>query len=406
MAKQEILCGLDIGSGQVTCVLGRINSNSSAVEIVSAGQDICRGVKGGVVVDINATADSIRNAIEEAESKIDDVVNDIYLGIRGIHVETHNSRGVISISRTDKEITADDVNSVIENAKAIQISADREIIDILVQEFSLDRQRGVHNPIGMEGNFLEVYALLVTASVTHLNNTYKAIAKAGFSTSEVIYGLLATADAVVTEEEKESGCLLVDMGGQCVSLAVFSEKSIRYTKELPFGCDFITKDISYALRTSFGVAKNIKEKYGVASPSQLKDDQDVEYLSVDGRTKKNTSRRYLAEIISPRVEEILEKINNEVQNTSFMDAIIPGGVIITGGGAMLEGMKEACEKIFGIETRIGLSLEVNGPNSIISNPAFVTAISALKYRPRMGTRPKKQAKSGRGSIISLLRDWI
>jgi len=400
-----MICGLDIGSGQVICVLGHHDPDTGLINIVSAGQDPCRGTKGGVVVDIDDTANSIGNAIEEAEKKVDVVVHRLYLGIRGTHVETHNSRGVVSISRTDKEITADDVHSAVDNAKAIRISSDRDIIDTVDQDASLDGQRGVRNPVGMEGSYLEVFVHIVTASNTHLNNIYKAIAKSGFGVIEPIYSLLATGDVVVTEEEKGLGCLLVDFGGQSIGLAIYAEGSIKYSKELPFGGDLITADISHALRTSVAQAKIIKEKHGVAAKSLLSDDREVEFMGVDGRTMRNVSRSYLADIISPRLEEIFDKISDEVQNSPYADVIVPGGIILTGGGSSLEGVTTACEKILEISTRPGLPQGITGPNNIVSDPAYATAIGLLKYRPNVETIHHKRHKPI-ATIIKKLRDWL
>jgi len=405
MPKQEIICGLDIGSGQVICVLGYYDQSNGMINVVSSGQEICRGAKGGVVVDIDDTANAIGNAVEEAEKKSDVVIHKLYLGVRGTHVETYNSRGVVSISRTDKEITSDDVTSAVENAKAIRISSDREIIDTISQDSSLDGQRGVHNPVGMEGSYLEVYVHIVTASITHLNNIYKGIAKAGFSVIEPIYGLLATGDVVVTEEEKALGCLLIDLGGQSIGLAVYSEGSIKYSKELAIGADLLTADISHALRTSVAQAKLIKEKHGTAMPSLLKDDSEVEFMGVDGRTLRKVTRKYLSEIIAPRLEEIFDKISNELQSSPYADVIVPGGIILTGGGASLEGATIAAEKILGVSTRLGLPQGVTGANNIVADPSYATDLGLLKYRPSIEA-VHMDRKRVFVNVIKKVRDWL
>ncbi|MDI6640980.1 MAG: cell division protein FtsA [Elusimicrobiota bacterium] len=381
MARQEVMCGLDVGSAQITCVLGRRDVSKNTIEIISGAKVGCRGVNGGVVVNIPETVSGIKQVVEEAEEGTDIVVYNVYLGVRGAHIETLNNRGVLSISRTDKEITAEDVMSVIETARAIQLSPDREIIDIIAQEFSVDRQKGVPDPTGMEGNYLEVYVHIVTAATTHLKNISKAVSQAGFSIIEPIYNILGVGDIVVTDEEKELGCLLVDFGGQTTGLAVYSERSIRYSKELPLGSDLITRDISHALRTSIAQAREIKERYGVASPKMINKDEEIEFTGVDGRTIRKTNKKFLAEIIAPRVEEIFEKVNEELQNANLADVVVPGGVILTGGGALLGGIEKAVEQILGIGVRLGLPQGVKGPNDIISNPAFATAIGLLKYRP-------------------------
>jgi cell division protein FtsA len=305
----------------------------------------------------------------------------------------------------DKEITHDDVTSAIDNAKAIRISSDREILDTVSQDSSLDGQRGVHNPVGMEGSYLEVFVHVVTSSVTHLNNIYKAITKAGFKVIEPIYGLLATGDVSVTEEEKALGCLLIDFGGQTTGVAIYAEDSIKFSKELPFGSDLITTDISHALRTSVIQAKLIKEKHGVAMPSLLTEDMEIEFMGVDGRTLRKVNRRYLAEIISPRLEEIFNKINDEVQNSPYADVVVPGGIILTGGGASLEGSTTAIEKVLGISTRIGLPQGITGPNKIITDPNYATAIGLLKYRPTIDIiHPKRERIIM--NVFKKIRDWL
>jgi len=383
MAKQEILCGVDIGSSQISVVIGKVDPTKDVLEIISGARVSCRGVNGGVVVNIGETANGIKRAIEEAEEKTDEVIHSVYLGLRGSHIETVNNRGVVSISRTDKEITNEDVLNVIDNAKAIQISTDREIIDTVAQEFSVDRQKGVHDPTGMEGNYLEVFVHIVTASKTHLSNIYKAVAQAGFSVVEPVYGLLAVGEVVVSDEEKELGCLLIDLGGQTTGLAVYSENSIRFSEELQIGSDLITRDISYALRTSIANAREIKERYGIASPSMVEKDEEIEFTGVDGRTVRKTSVKFLSEIIAPRVEEIFEKINEVVQDANFSDVIVPGGVIITGGGSLLGGILTASEQVLGVSSRLGICHSVRGPQEIVSNPSFATAIGLLKYRPSL-----------------------
>ncbi|OIO76113.1 MAG: cell division protein FtsA [Elusimicrobia bacterium CG1_02_37_114] len=383
--KEEIVCGLDIGSSQIVCVLGKYDTNRNTIEIIASGRNSCKGVKGGVVVSIHETAYSIKSAIEEAEEQTDEVVNKVYLGIRGEHIETLNNRGVVSISRTDKEITADDVEQAIDNAKAIQISPDRDIIDTIPQEFSLDRQKGVPNPIGMDGHYLEVYVHIVTAGMNHLTNIYKSVSQAGFSVVEPIYGIMALGDIVVLDEEKDVGCLLIDFGGQTTGMAIYSEGSIRFSREISCGSDLITRDIAHALHTSLAQAQLVKEKYGVTIPNLVKEDKEIEFIGVDGHNVHKTTRKRLADIIAPRLEEISERINDEIQNSTYADAIVPGGIILTGGGAKLQNCAEAFERVIGISTRMGLPQNIMGSNEIISNPVYATAIGVLRYRPHPET---------------------
>ncbi|MEW6039954.1 MAG: cell division protein FtsA [Elusimicrobiota bacterium] len=380
MAKHEIMCGLDMGSSQVTCVAGRRDSEDGQIEIVSGARAYCRGVSGGVVVNIGEAAQGIKKVIEEIEEKTGEIIHDVYVGLRGSYIETSNNRGMISISRTDKEITDEDVTNVIENSKAIQISHDRDIIDVIPQEFSVDRQKGVPNPIGMQGNYLEAFVHIVTASLTYINNIHKAVTQAGFNAEEFVYSILGVGDVVVLEEEKELGCLLIDFGGQTTSVAVYSDKSIRFSRELQLGSDLITRDISHALRTSIAQAKEIKERYGVVAPSLVKEDREIEFIGVDGRSHRQTTKKYLADIIGPRFEEVFEELGNVIRAENYADVIMPGGAIITGGGALIEGCEEACSQVLGINARLGLPQGIKGPNDIVSNPAYAAGIGILKYK--------------------------
>ncbi|OGS17679.1 MAG: cell division protein FtsA, partial [Elusimicrobia bacterium RIFOXYA2_FULL_50_26] len=320
-------------------------------------------------------------------------------------IESVNTQGAINISRTDKEITADDVAGAIENAKTIRLSPDREILHTIPQEFSLNHQRGVPNPVGMEGNFLEVDVHILIGSSSHLSNVYKAIAQAGFEVVDPVYGLLAVGDLVVTQEEKELGCLLIDFGGLTTGLAVYSEGSIRFSKELQIGSDFITRDISHNLRTSLGTAQSIKEKYGVAMGSLLKDDSKVDYTAVDGRTVRSASRRQIVEIIQPRLDQIFVAIEQELRNANLSDTVVPGGIIITGGGSRLEGIVQATEQALSSSARLGLPQDVTGPEEIITNQTYATAIGLLRadVMASPGWVPHKPSRGN--SLWSRIKTW-
>lgn len=410
MPREEIITGVDIGSGQVCCVVGKRKDESGAIEVLGGAKIPCRGVKGGVVINLHETTYAVQQVIEKVEEQVQETVRQIYLGVRGNHIESMNARGAINISRTDKEITAEDVAGAVENAKTIRLSPDREILHTIPQEFSLDHQRGVPNPVGMEGNFLEVDVHILTASSSHLSNLYKAIAQAGFDILDPVYGLLAVGNAVITQEEKELGCLLVDFGGLTTGLAVYTEGSIRYTKELQVGSDFITRDISHNFRTSLSTAQSIKEKYGIAMSSLLKNDEKFDYTAVDGRTVRESTRRQLVEIIQPRLDQIFTAIEQDINEHNLLDAVIPGGVIITGGGSQLEGIVLAAEQAMNASARVGLPQDYAGPDEIISNPAYASAIGLLRseFVSNPGWAVKRPQKSGGGmfSGFKKIRDWV
>ena len=407
MSKPEIVAGLDVGSNQVCCVVGRQNESPGVVEIVGGARLPCRGVKGGVVINLHETAYAVQQVIEQVEDQTQETVRQVFLGLRGNHIESMNAHGAINISRTDKEITAEDVSGAIENAKTIRLSPDREILHSIPQEFSLNHQRGVPNPVGMEGNFLEVDVHILTASSSHLSNIYKAIAQAGFDVTDPVYGMLAVGDIVITQEEKELGCLMIDFGGLTTGLAIYTEGSIRFSKELQIGSDFITRDISHNLRTSIAVAQDIKEKYGIAMNSLLKNDAKFDFTAVDGRTIRESTRRQLVEIIQPRLDQIFVMIDEEIKKSNMADAIVPGGVIVTGGGSMLEGLIQATEQALNSSSRIGLPQDVNGPESITANPTYATAIGLLRTQFVSGpaTAHQRPSKSGHG-LFKRLRTWM
>ncbi|MFA6029234.1 MAG: cell division protein FtsA [Elusimicrobiota bacterium] len=383
MAKTDLIAGLDIGSGKVTCVLGTLEPDGSGLRILSGASIPCRGVKGGVVINIKETAHAIRQAVEKAEAEsAGSVVQGVYLGVRGKHLESYNNRGAYNIARTDKEITAEDVRAVIENAKAIPISNDREILHVIPQGFALDRQRGVPDPVGMEGSLLEVEVHIVTALSSHLNNLTKAVAEAGFDVLEPIYSALALGELVVTPEERELGALLVDLGGHSVTLAIYGEGAIRFSKELPIGTEAITGDLAHALRTNFQVAERMKLEHGVAHPRLAAEgDAEVDYLGVDGRTPRKTSGKTMLSIVVPRIEETFSLIAQEVRNSPFADVAMGSGAILSGGGAMLRGMPEAGEQILEMSVRLGLVPPgvVSAPQKFFDDATFTTAMGLVRY---------------------------
>lgn len=391
MAKPDIIAGLDMGSGRITCILAALDPGVQSVKVLSGATVACRGLKGGVVVNISETSRSITQALEDAEENAKEIVGEIYLGIRGAHLQSFNNRGAYNIARTDKEITAEDVTSVIENAKAIPISSDREILHVIPQGFSLDRQRGVPNPVGMEGSLLEVEVHIVTASSSHLNNLMKAFSQAGFRTVEPIYGMLALGEVIVTPEEKELGCLLMDIGGQSISLGIYLEGSIRFSKEIAIGSDLITRDLAYGLRTSLATAQGIKEKYGAAlscvmeangqAPLAKEDqaDQQIDVTGLDGRTVHTVKTHTLLDYIQPRVEEIFSRMHDEVQNSNYAD--LPGGGVLTGSGSLLRGTAHAAEQIMELQqVRTGLvSREFVTCGEEYMNPVYATALGLVCY---------------------------
>ncbi len=385
--KQDLVAGLDMGSGRVTCLIGVSDSATGGIKVLGGSSVACRGLKGGVVIDIIDAASAVTRAVEDAEAAAQATVSQVWLGVRGHHLQSFNNRGAYNIARTDREITADDVSAVVSSARAIPLSSDREILHVVPQGFALDRQRGVPHPVGMEASLLEVDVHLVTSSSAHLNNIMKTVARAGFEVIEPVYGLLAAGELLVTQEEKELGCVLVDLGGQSISLGVYCEGAIKYSKEIAFGSDFITRDLAVGLKTSIATAERIKVEHGIAHPSLLNGDADIECHGIDGRTPLRVKTSTMMGIILPRVEEIFSAVASDLQDSSYADVVAPGGAILTGGGSLMRGTIDAAQVVMGVPVRRG----VPHPDAVQAaeawlSPAYSTALGLLQYStaPRWG----------------------
>ena len=406
MAKSEIIAGLDMGSSRVTCVIAERDEEHNKIRVLAGAAVPCKGLKGGVVVNIEETARAIEHAMDAAESKAGEVVGEVYLGVRGAHIQAFDNKGGYNIARTDKEITSEDVASVIESAKTVPLSNDREILHVIPQGFSLDRQRGVPNPIGMEGSLLEVGVHIVTAQTPVINNLMKSVSKAGFRVADTIYTLLAVGELVVSEEERELGCLLLDAGGQTTSLAIYSEGSIHFSKELPLGGDNITRDIAYGLGTTLVAAQDIKEKYGAVFSNLVDGDAVVSVTRLDARSKRDVKARELLDFIQPRAEEIFEKINQAVQTSNYAD--LPGGAILTGGGSLLRGMPEAAEQLLDLsQARLGVAAQelLQCPEEYLEQP-FLGAVALVCYPHLKSWNADVPAPARGGSVEKKLWRWV
>jgi len=404
MAKSEIIAGLDMGSGNVTCVLAEQELDSDTIKIISGSKVECKGLKGGVVVDIKDTANAVAEAVEKAEEEAQHTADFVLMGVRGSHLQSLNSHGAYNIARTDKEINAEDVQFAVENAKAIPISSNMKILKVTPQSFSIDRQRGVPNPEGMEGSLLEVDVHVVTASTSHLNNLEKAVNKAGFKVEESIFNLVALGECVLTTEEKELGVVLMDLGGEVTSIAIYADGCIQFSKEIPFGCDLITRDIAYGLHTSRSAARNIKEKYGIATSAFLMEDEEIPVPSLDGQNTHNVTSSFLLDIIQPRVEELFDKVREEIQKTKYAD--IPGVGVITGGGSLLKGIPEIACQAMGIREvrRAGVLRELVTADEKFFNPAYTGAISLIVYPNLVFNQDFDVVPRKKGSILSKMKE--
>ena len=350
-----LICGLDIGTTKICCVVGE--ATSGGVDIVGIGMHPSVGLRKGVVVNIDRTVESIKRAVEEAELMAGCEISSVYAGIAGGHIKGFNSHGVIAVK--NREVGPQDVERVIDAARAVAIPMDREVIHTIAQEFIVDDQDGIQDPLGMAGVRLEAKVHIVIGAVTSAQNIIRCAHSAGLDVCDIVLESLASSEAVLSPEERELGVALIDFGGGTTDLAIFSQDSIKHTAVLALGGTNLTNDIAIGLRTPLSYAEEIKKKYGCCLSSMIDKDEIIEVESVGGRKTRNLSRQVLGEILEPRVEEIFALINREMIRSGFDDQVT-SGVVVTGGAAMLEGVPEVAEQIFDLPVRRGYPLGVGG----------------------------------------------
>lgn len=380
------IVGLDIGTTEVRAIVGEV-TEGGRLEIVGIGRAESRGVRTGVVVNLEATTDAVRRAVEEAELMSGLSIDSVYVGIAGAQVKGHNSRGVIAVSRRNREIGRADVDRVVEQARSIALPADREIIDVIPQEFTVDGQDGILNPIGFLGMRLEAAVHLVSSPITARQNVITSINRAGLFVQDTVLEHWASAEAVLTDDEKEFGTALVDIGGETTNLAVYRKGAVQHTAVLPIGGSHFTSDIAVGLRTPIPEAERIKRAYGCAI-STLLDDRErataVEVPSVGGRPPRLLSRQVLCEILQPRAEEIFSHVYDEIEQHGF-DRQLSSGVVIVGGGALMDGTIEIAEHVLDLPARCGVPRGVGGLTGEIASPTCATAMGLLLYGYRKQT---------------------
>ena len=392
---KNLIVGLDIGTSKIVAIVAELQPEGT-VKVIGLGQHISRGLKKGVVINIESTMQSIQRALEEAELMADCKINNVYTGIAGSHIKSLNSHGMVKIK--DAEVSQMDVDRVIETARAIALPADQQILHILTQEFIIDGQEDVREPLGMSGMKLEVKVHIVTGAVAAAQNIVKCIKRCGIEVSDLILQPLASSLAVLTEDEKELGVCLVDIGGGTTDIAVFKQGAIRHTAVVPIAGDQMTNDVAVAFRTPTQSAEDIKIKHGCAL-RQLADSREiVEVPGVDGREPRQLSVQTLAEVLEPRVVELYEMVLNELRR-SGMEDMIASGIVITGGSAMMRGMVELGEEIFHMPVRMGLPRYVGGLSEVVSNPRYATGMGLVL----MGKQQLERHLSGQLEINSFAR---
>ena len=382
--SKNIIVGLDIGTSKIVAIVAEMKADGSngGFEIIGMGTHISRGLKKGVVVNIETTVSAIQRALEEAELMADCKITRVHTGIAGSHVKSFNSQGMVAIE--DKEVAQIDIDRVLETAKAVQIPNDQQILHILEQEYIIDGQDDVREPLGMAGVRLEVKVHIVTGAVSAAQNIVKCVRRCGLEVSDLVLQPLASATAVVSDDEKDLGVCLVDIGGGTTDIAVFTHGAIRHTAVIPIAGDQITSDIAMALRTPTKDADDIKMKHGCAL-SQLADPQEmIEVPGVGDRGSKQLSRKTLAEVIEPRVEELYSLIQAELRRSGY-EELLSSGIVLTGGSSMMQGMVELGEEIFHMPVRVGQPAYNGGLAEVVRHPRYSTAMGLLlegmqKYR--------------------------
>ena len=373
--ENDYVVALDIGTSKVVCLIGQL-TDSHAVEIVALGSYPSSGLKKGVVVNIDATTDAIQKSMDQAKNSFDGKLKNVYVGIAGNHIKSLNSHGIVGIK--DKEVTPFDIDRVIEAAQAVAIPSDQKVLHVLPQEFVIDDQDSIREPLGMSGVRLESHVHLVTCANNAIQNIEKCVKRCGITLDGFVLEQLASSYSVLSEDEKELGVCIVDIGGGTTDIAIFNSGSISFTGVIPIAGDQVTSDIAVALRTPTPQAEELKQKYGCAVAEFTTESETIEVAGVGGRAPRELSRKALAEIVEPRYVELFELVKAEIQRNGF-DGKIPAGIVLTGGTSKMEGVVELAESIFQTSVRIGVPENFKGMGSVLKNPIYATSLGLLGY---------------------------
>ena len=403
-AEKNLIVGLDIGTSKVVAIVGEVKPDGE-IEIIGIGSHPSRGLKKGVVVNIESTVQSIQRAVEEAELMAACEIHSVHAGIAGSHIRSLNSHGIVAIK--DREVTHGDMERVIDAARAVAIPADQKILHILPQEFIIDEQEGIKEPVGMSGVRLEARVHMVTGAVSAAQNIVKCVRRCGLDVDDLILEQLSSSYAVLSEDEKELGVCLVDIGGGTTDIAVFTEGSIRHTAVIPIAGDQVTNDIAVAMRTPTQYAEEIKIKYACALTQLAAGEETIEVPSIGDRPARRLSRQTLAEVVEPRNEELLVLIQAELRRSGFED-LIAGGVVLTGGSSKMEGLIELAEEIFHMPVRLGVPRYVTGLVDVVSNPIYATGVGLLLFGQHNRASRLRESPVGGGfrTVWERMKSWF
>ncbi len=396
--------GLDIGTSKVVAIVGELSSEDG-LEIIGVGSHNSRGLKRGVIVNIESTVQSIQRAVEEAELMSGCEINTVYTGIAGSHVRSLNSHGIVAIR--EKEVSGSDVDRVIDAARAVAIPADQQILHVIPQEFLIDTQEGIREPIGMAGVRLEAKVHLVTGAVSAAQNIVKCVQRCGLNVDDIVLEQLASNYSVLTEDERDLGICLVDIGGGTTDIAVFFDGAIQHTAVIPIAGDQVTNDIAVSLRTPTQYAEEIKIKYACALSQLANTEETIEVPSVGDRPPRRLARQTLAEVVEPRYEELFALVRDELRRSGFLE-LTAAGVVLTGGSSKMEGAVELAEEVFHMPVRLGVPQYVQGLADVVRNPIHATGVGLLLYGKEavQARAPSSGLGSGFPSVFDRMRSWF
>jgi cell division protein FtsA len=402
--ERNLIVGLDIGTSKVVALVGELKADGE-LEVIGIGSQPSRGLKRGVVVNIDSTVQSIQRAVEEAELMAGVEINAVYTGIAGSHVRSLNSHGIVAIK--DKEVTQGDVARVMDAAQAVALPADQRILHVIPQEFIIDNQEGIRDPIGMSGIRLEARVHIVTGAESAAQNIVKCVQRCGLEVEDIVLEQWASSYAVLTDDEKDLGVCLVDIGGGTTDLAVFSGGALRHTAVIPIAGDQVTNDIAVSMRTPTQYAEDIKIRYACALSQLANPDETIEVPSVGDRPPRRLARQTLAEIVEPRYEELYGLIRDELRRAGF-EEVIAAGIVLTGGSAKMEGAVELAEEVFHVPVRLGVPHGVSGLADVVRNPIHATGVGLLQYaRAQFG--PDGEAKPlgpNVRNVLDRMKSWF
>lgn len=401
-AEKRHIVGLDIGTNKVAAIVGEISATDE-LEIIGIGTHISQGLKKGVVVNIESTVFSIQKAIEEAELMAGCEISSVYAGIAGSHINSLNSHGIVAIR--DREVFHQDIDRVIDAAQAMAIPADQKILHVLPQEYLVDDQEGIKEPLGMSGVRLEAKVHMVTGAVNAAQNIEKCVERCGLMVNEIILEQLASSYSVLTSDERDLGVCLIDIGGGTTDIAIFTGGAIRHTAVIPIAGDQVTNDIAMALRTPTQSAEEIKIKYACALTQLAKPEETIKIPGAGDKSSRDLSRQALAEVVEPRYEELFALVQAELRRSGYED-LVASGIVLTGGASKIEGVIELAEEVFHMPVSIGMPKHLAGLKDIVRNPVYATGVGLLQYGYELEKENPSYSRSNQNGLVRRFSDWF